>query len=135
MSNSILLTLLCAEKIGLSHLVPEVNRPKVCQMFQQNLSFDDFQAFCTTFFPWFLIMLTPFVVFLDLSDSLFFQKLSYRLCPFFTTRRTPYQTFYEVSPPNPRDNSSKEWCSEEWLTFDLPVAEWQYSREITMKIT
>ncbi len=66
-----------AVKIGLSvsQLVPEIIWPKVDQMFEQNLLFDNFKAFCTTFFLNFRSCWPLLLLFLNLFNPLFFQNL------------------------------------------------------------
>ncbi len=65
------------KKIGfsLSHLFPEIIWPKVGLIFNKNLSFDHFEAFCVNFLLDFRSCWPPFLQFLDLFDPSFLQNL------------------------------------------------------------
>ncbi len=74
---SILSTLSFCRKIGLSlsHLVPEIIWPNIDLSFHQNLSFDNFEAFCSKFVLHFRSCWPPFSLFLYLVTPLFYKTL------------------------------------------------------------
>ncbi len=76
---------LSAEKIclSLSHSVPEIIWPKVGQFFHKNLSFDTFEAICTTFLLDFQSCWPPFSLLLDIFDSSFLKNLRSSWIHFF----------------------------------------------------
>ncbi len=85
---------LSAEKIclSLSHLIPEIIWPKVGLFFHKSLSFDTFEAICTTFLLDFRSCWPLFSLLLDIFDSSFFS---------LNARPPQHWKFGEVFPPPP----------------------------------
>ncbi len=98
--------------LSLSHLIPDIIWPKVGLILCENLSFDHFKAFCINFLLNFQSSWTPFLLFLDLFDTQFFQKMRPDFGP----------NWWSTPPPLPwhkHDNTAYE-INVLWKTIIRP---------------